>query len=73
MKVGEKEDKRGCIGEDKGVSIKDSMEGVLVARSRVRRLCLCRMSRNKERRRKMTGHGFRSGRSFLKSCHRVVV
>jgi hypothetical protein len=57
MAVGEKEDETGCIGEDKGVSIKDSMEGVLVAssRCRVRRLCLClcRMSRNRESRRKM--------------------
>jgi hypothetical protein len=55
MKVGEKEDKEGCIDERTGVSIKDSMEGFLVAssRCRVRRLCLYRMSRNRERRRKM--------------------
>jgi hypothetical protein len=54
MKVREK-DETGCISEGKEVSIKDSMEGVLVAssRCRVRRLCLCRMSRNRESRRKM--------------------
>lgn len=51
VEVGEEEDDGVCAGEGLGVSTKDSMEGVLVARNRVRRLCW--MRKNKERRRKM--------------------
>jgi hypothetical protein len=53
VEVGEEEDKGRCVGEGggKGGSMKDSMEGVLVARSRLRRFC--RMRRNRQRRREM--------------------
>jgi hypothetical protein len=50
VEVGGEDDEGVSVGEGKGLYINDSMEGVLVARSRVRRLC--RMRRNRKRRRK---------------------